>query len=190
MRVSLKYESVRKPYTLTIYWSRYSTSSTSTFSHIPHQLLTFPTLKKPSKLQPICSLCFRLLFFNAWRPLTIDDASALHGTAAWQVPQQQPQQQMQEGCVPPTLLFSSPAQKHHSKNNLIKPLSTTSLHRHQQHHLLPHRHHLNLQVLLLLPPILITPFHDQAHYSYATLSNALNRTATRVINKLTAWSFI
>ena len=70
---------------------------------------------------------------------TVDEASALHGTAAWQVQQQQPQQQqMQEGCVPPALLFSSPAHKHqgqnHSKNNLIKALSTTSLHRHQQHH--------------------------------------------------------
>ena len=72
---------------------------------------------------------------------TVDEASALHGSSAWQVQQQQPQQQMQEGCVPPALLFSSPAQKHqgqqhHSKNNLIKALSTTSLHRHQhqQHH--------------------------------------------------------
>lgn len=49
----------------------------------------------------------------------------------------------------------------------------------------PHRHHLNLQVLHLLPPTL-TPFRDQAHYSYANLFDALNRTATRVINKLTA----
>ena len=69
---------------------------------------------------------------------TVDEASALHGTAAWQVQQQQPQQQMQEGCVPPALLFSSSTQKHQgqSKNNLIKPLSTTSLHRHHlpQHH--------------------------------------------------------
>ena len=72
---------------------------------------------------------------------TVDEASALHGTTAWQVQQQQPQQQqMQEGCVPPALLFSSSAQKHqgqnHCKNNLIKALSTTSLHRHHhpQHH--------------------------------------------------------
>jgi transcription factor SFP1 len=64
---------------------------------------------------------------------TLDEASALHGTTAWQVQQQQ----MQEGCVPPTLLFSSPAHKHQGqnhKNNLIKALSTTSLHRHHQHH--------------------------------------------------------
>jgi len=67
---------------------------------------------------------------------TVDDASALHSSNAWQVQQQQPQQQqMQEGCVPPALLFSSSAQKHQgqSKNNLIKALSTTSLHRHPQH---------------------------------------------------------
>jgi len=68
---------------------------------------------------------------------TVDEASALNGTTAWQVQQPQ-QQQLQEGCVPPALLFSSSAQKHQGqcKNNLIKALSTTSLHRHHhpQHH--------------------------------------------------------
>lgn len=49
--------------------------------------------------------------------------------------------------------------------------------------LLPLPLHLNLQVLHLLP--LLTPFRD-LHYSYVNLSDALNRTATRVINKPTA----
>jgi hypothetical protein len=57
-------------------------------------------------------------------------------------------------------------------NNIIRTL------------LLPHPQRLNLQVLHLLPPIL-TPFHDLL-CSYANLSDALNRTATRVTNKLTA----
>ena len=74
---------------------------------------------------------------------TVDEASALNDTAAWQIQQQQQQQQhqqqqTQEGCVPPALLFASPAHKHqgqhHSKNNLVKVLSTSSLHRHHQHH--------------------------------------------------------
>ena len=73
---------------------------------------------------------------------TVDEASALHGAAAWQVQQQEQQQQQQtqqtqEGCVPPALLFSSSTHKHqgqnNSKNNLIKALSTSSLHRHQYH---------------------------------------------------------
>jgi hypothetical protein len=64
------------------------------------------------------------------------------------------------------------------------PLFTVTIHNIIKTLPLPHRHHPNLQVLLHLIPTI--PSLGQALYSYANLSDAPNRIATRVINKLMA----
>jgi hypothetical protein len=157
-------------------------------SHVPHKLLTFQILKKPSTHMLVL---LRIILLPCLAPSSTELQSmklvlymvlllGMFSSNNHNSSKRRKVVHLPLCCFLALPISTKDNPRTISSRHYPPPLFTVTIIPNIIRTLLPHPLHLNLQVLHLLPPS-----HDP-HCSYANLSDALNRTATRVINKLTA----